>query len=138
MYWMLRPWRQALDFKGRATRREFWLLQLQIMALWIGGALALGGTVRSLDTPAVAGPLSLLFLALIVFLVIVGLSAAVRRLHDHDKTGWMYLLALVPLIGWIFFLIMMLTPGTRGENSYGVDPREEALVSGDRLESVFS
>ncbi|HEX5183359.1 MAG TPA: type II toxin-antitoxin system prevent-host-death family antitoxin [Allosphingosinicella sp.] len=55
-------------------------------------------------------------------LVVAHLAVAVRRLHDHDKTGRFYLLAFVPLIGWLFALFMMLTPGTEGENSYGCDP----------------
>ena len=37
--------------------------------------------------------------------MIVGLSAAVRRLHDHDKSGGFILLRRDPAIGWIFFFL---------------------------------
>ena len=47
-----------------------------------------------------------------------------RALHD-------------PLIGWIFWLIMMLTPGTPGDNSYGPDPRERGQL-GAGAASIFS
>lgn len=77
-------------------------------------------------------------LLVMLFLVIASLAAGVRRLHDHDKTGWLFLLSLVPLIGWIFFLIMTLTPGTKGENSYGYDPREGDFLSAEEVASVFS
>jgi uncharacterized membrane protein YhaH (DUF805 family) len=74
----------------------------------------------------------------ILFMILAQLAAGVRRIHDHDKTGWFILLALVPLIGWIFFLIMMLTPGTPGENSYGYDPCEGDRPSPDEVAEVFS
>jgi uncharacterized membrane protein YhaH (DUF805 family) len=28
-----------------------------------------------------------------------------RRLHDTDRSGWLQLLWLVPVIGWIFVLV---------------------------------
>ena len=37
--WMLRPWRRALDCRGRATRRDYWLFALQLTLLF--GALVL-------------------------------------------------------------------------------------------------
>ena len=69
---------------------------------------------------------------------IATISAGVRRIHDHDKTGWLLLLSFVPLFGWIFLLIMTLTPGTRGENSYGYDPREGDAPSADEMAAIFS
>ncbi len=35
----------------------------------------------------------------------------------------MYLLTLIPYIGFIFFIVFGFLPGTRGENDYGFDPR---------------
>lgn len=138
MRWLIRPWRQALDFNGRATRREFWLFHLQIFVLIYGSAMVLGAAVAITGSGMVAALLSLAELVILVVILIAGLSVATRRLHDHDKTGWFYLLALVPFVGWLFFLIMMLTPGTNGENSYGYDPRDGDQRSDDQIAAVFS
>ena len=78
------------------------------------------------------------FVLIVLFMILAQLAAGVRRIHDHDKTGWFILLGMVPLVGWIFFLIMMLTPGTPGENSYGYDPREGDRPSLEEVAGVFS
>ena len=136
--WVLRPWREAFKFSGRATRREYWLFSLQV-ALLFGLMLLIAAAWGGTDpTGATAVILAGAFLLFYLFTFVATLSASVRRLHDHDKSGWFYLLSLVPLIGWIFFLIMMLTPGTRGTNSYGRDPREGDAADVGELEQVFS
>ena len=61
-----------------------------------------------------------------LFTFIPNLAVAVRRLHDQDKSGWMILLALIPLGGGIIVLVFMLLDGTRGPNQYGPDPKGPA------------
>ena len=65
--------------------------------------------------------------ALLTF--IPNLAVAVRRLHDQDKSGWMILVGLIPLIGPIWLLILYFTEGTRGPNQYGPDPKAVAAVA---------
>jgi uncharacterized membrane protein YhaH (DUF805 family) len=64
------------------------------------------------------------------FYVIVGLlhflpslSVVVRRLHDVGKSGWFYLIILIPLIGIIWMLVLLVSNGNVGENKYGADPK---------------
>lgn len=54
---------------------------------------------------------------------IPNLAVAIRRLHDTDKSGWMYLLVLIPLVGGIILLVFYCTEGTRGPNRFGPDPK---------------
>ena len=51
-----------------------------------------------------------------------GVMLSIRRLHDLDKSGWMLLLVLIPLIDIIFLLYLWLAPGTVGRNRFGEDP----------------
>ncbi len=139
LYWIARPWRQMFNFRGRATRREYWLFlpllyfgwTVMVTLVTMVVVIADGGD-ELLDYFVVPFSLVSLGLCLIPYL-----SASVRRLHDHDKTGWLFLLVLVPLVGWIFYLIMMLTPGTGGENGYGSDPRRRGFSADDAV-AVFS
>lgn len=140
LYRLVRPWRQAFDFRGRATRREYWLFLVQLylafLLLVFAGAflfeLAAPGLLEGGENPLPA----LLVGAAMLLMCVPYLAASVRRLHDHDKTGWLFLLSFIPLIGWIFFLIMMLTPGTQGENGYGPDPRDKG-ESPEAMYEVF-
>ena len=128
MKWLIAPWRRMFDFSGRATRREYWSFigtfyaGLFLYLLLIGAFVPVDAAGEAEDT--VSQLVGLVTMLIFLFAFIAGLSAAVRRVHDHDKTGWFILLGMIPAIGWIFFLIMMLTPGTDGPNSYGSDPRD--------------
>jgi uncharacterized membrane protein YhaH (DUF805 family) len=139
---LTRPWTHMFDFKGRATRREYWLFILvAYFGLLVLGALmllisAIFVPLEELTSPAAptspASPAAealgalfgLLVLAYMIAWFIASLSVSVRRLHDHDKSGWFLLIGLFPLFGWIFSLVMMLIPGNPYENSYGPDPRQ--------------
>jgi len=140
LYWVARPWRQTFNFSDRATRREYWFFLVQ---LYVGFLIAMFGIgmVLGLAYPAALDDegspvIGVLTIVAMLLLLVPYLSASVRRLHDHDKSGWLFLLTFVPLAGWIFYLIMMLTPGTQGANSYGSDPRDR-LESGGDMAEVF-
>ena len=51
------------------------------------------------------------------------LSVVVRRLHDEGKSGWFYLIILIPLVGFIWMLVLLVSNGNVGENKYGADPK---------------
>ena len=67
------------------------------------------------------GPISSLY-ALAVF--IPGLAVAIRRLHDIGKTGWWILIALIPLVGWVWIIILLATDSNSGDNEYGANPKQ--------------
>jgi len=54
-------------------------------------------------------------------IIIPSIAIAIRRLHDLDKSGWFYLLALVPLVSLIL-LVWFCMKGTDGPNRFGPDP----------------
>ncbi len=67
-------------------------------------------------------PLNVLY-GLIAFLPALG--AIVRRLHDTGRSGWWFLISLIPIAGVILLLIWFCTEGERGDNKYGSDPKAE-------------
>lgn len=50
------------------------------------------------------------------------LSLIIRRLHDLDKGGMWALLALIPVINFIFNIYLFCVKGTEGYNQFGEDP----------------
>lgn len=104
------------DFSGRSSRSEYWywILFTVLLSCFLSFMGASG------DTGSLVGAFIWLFFALIQ------LSVSVRRLHDLGKTGWLLLLALIPVIGAIILLIWFATKGTTGPNEYGSDPLENA------------
>ena len=63
-----------------------------------------------------------LFAPLIVLaLMLPGISVAVRRLHDVDRSGgWLFI--YFTGIGIVFLVVWDCTKGTAGPNRFGPDP----------------
>jgi uncharacterized membrane protein YhaH (DUF805 family) len=56
------------------------------------------------------------YLVFLVFTIIF----TIRRLHDLNQSGWLSLLILVPLVNVFFMLYVMIAPGTKGSNNFGL------------------
>ena len=50
---------------------------------------------------------------------IAGIFMGIKRLHDLDKSGWLYLLGIIPIVGFFFSLYLIFFKGTAGDNKYG-------------------
>lgn len=109
------PWRMLASAEGRISRRRFWM--------WgVGAMLGLGIVLHGLL--AVAGVrMGLAEQVVNVVLLWPAVAISIKRWHDRDRSGWWVLLALVPVIGWIWLLLANgLLRGTRGANRFGEAP----------------
>ena len=97
------------NFEGRASRPEFWWFFL--FNFLVGLILSLFGK---------AGTTLQGLWSLAILLPQLGLSA--RRLHDIGKTGWLLLLGLIPIVGWVILIIWWAKEGDTTENQYGPVP----------------
>ena len=101
------------NFNGRATRPEYWWFAL------FNFIIGIGLNILSLTVPLL-GIVALLYsLATLIPNIAVG----VRRLHDIGKSGWFLLVALIPLAGAVWLIVLLATEGQAGTNEYGPDPR---------------
>lgn len=92
------------DFKGRASRPEYWWFYL--FSLLIGWGAMLVDRSQSLS----------LLVNLILFFPVT--SAGARRLHDTNRSGWWQLL-YITIIGIIPVIIWTASKGSEQENQYG-------------------
>ncbi|MFD3500413.1 DUF805 domain-containing protein [Streptomyces sp. NPDC058676] len=101
-------------FSGRARRAEYWWFS----AVYMSATVALVGISFAFSAPL----LSVLLLPFVVPM----LSVSVRRLHDTGKSGWRMLIALIPVVGPIAYLVGMTVDGTPDANRYGPSPKAVA------------
>ena len=114
---MFKAYKLYFDFQGRSSRSEYWLFVLFVVIVAVAlSALQMMGQGSTLGT--IAGVLYGLFM---LVTIIPSLSVGVRRLHDTDKSGWLILLGLIPLIGLVL-IYFYVQPGTKGPNKFGPDP----------------
>lgn len=45
--------------------------------------------------------------------------SSIKRLHDLNRSGWFYLISLIPLVGIVWSLFYALKPGSEESNKYG-------------------
>ena len=116
-------------FRGRAPRSEFWWFALfTLLGNFVLGILdaILVGPAMGLAPFSGEGyqPLGSIF-SLAIF--IPSLAVSVRRLHDTGRSGWWFLVNLVPLIGWLVFLYFAVQPSD-ATNRHGPPPSSGAVV----------
>ncbi|WP_050761434.1 DUF805 domain-containing protein [Jannaschia sp. CCS1] len=129
-----------LNFSGRARRAEYWwfVLWTILAGAAMGGAIGYylfsnpdflgqfsapkGGAAPDINIDAQLRTYGgYYFAANLVLFWLPGLAVTIRRLHDTDRSGAWYFIQLVPLIGFIWFLVLMCLPGTYGTNRFGGD-----------------
>lgn len=66
------------------------------------------------------GIITIILLAVVIIAsIVLTVCITIRRIHDLDKSGWLCLLSLVPIVNVFFGLYIMFAPGTKGQNKYG-------------------
>jgi uncharacterized membrane protein YhaH (DUF805 family) len=101
------------QFDGRINRAKFWL---GVVIIWIVDLVVLALFGRGDSRFTVAAIIGLL-------LIWPSLAVYVKRFHDRDKSGWWVLIALIPIIGFIWIIIELgILEGTDGPNQFGPDP----------------
>lgn len=103
---------KVLSIKGRIGRLRYlgYSMGYTMLIYVIFGALA--AAMVGMGFPqAMWGVLGIAYL----LIILLSIMLTIQRAHDFNTTGWITLLALVPLLNLMFLFI----PGTDGENRFG-------------------
>jgi len=103
-------YKKFFDFSGRASKSEYWWFQLFQIIIYILAFIF-------------QGDLALLFSIVVIANLIPLYAAAVRRIHDSNKSGWFVLLSFIPIIG-LFVFILLIQDGSKGKNRFGAKPKK--------------
>ncbi len=108
---------QYVGFSGRAARSEYWWFFL--FQFLVSIVLSFLGDIASL---------------LALGLLLPALAVGARRLHDINKSGWLQLIWLIPLIGWAIMIYWHVQPSDAGSNNHGAPPSSggTSLVPGQQ------
>ena len=121
------------DFKGRASKSEFWFFLLfEFIYMFIAGFLLGAVGVTSEETIGIAT------LILMIPVLVPGIAVTARRIHDFDRSGWMQCIFIPGFIAdeylgtgyviWfvtvVIFAIYCSQNGTNGKNKFGAKPKK--------------
>ncbi len=122
MNWYLKVVKEHYaDFKGRARRKEYWMFTL-FNIIFLGVAVVLDTLLGLSFTELV--PYGWIYVIYVLAVFIPGIAVVVRRLHDIGKSGWFYFIALIPIIGAIWLLVLLCTDSESGANKWGENPKK--------------
>jgi uncharacterized membrane protein YhaH (DUF805 family) len=93
------------SFEGRASRSELWWWVLFVFLVSIG---------LSIVSQMISGLFSLATL-------LPSLAVTARRLHDTNRSGWLQLIGIIPLVGWIVVIVWCIQEA-KEPNEYGAAP----------------
>ena len=108
------------SFRGRINRKTFWLggiLPVYVIGIALG--LLLPYAPSQANDVASAIMLRVLILAVLAMLVYMWFAVIVKRCHDLGKSGWLSLLALIPIAGFVFLLWVGLSRAEPDANRHG-------------------
>lgn len=92
--------KQYVKFEGKANRKQFWMFVLVSVIL----SSILGVIWKPLEI--------IFFLAILI----PSLAIGARRLHDINKSGWLQLIMLIPVIGALILIFgFWIKPGVKDE-----------------------
>jgi uncharacterized membrane protein YhaH (DUF805 family) len=113
-------WKRFTSAKGRIGRQTWWFATLFLyMILFIASVII--GSLTGNDQSGIVS--SLLFLVVEILFAAAYIIICVQRLHDLDKSGWYYLIVMIPFVGGLILFIQLgFIKGTVGQNQYGDDP----------------
>lgn len=105
-----RFFRSYARFSGRASRCEYWWVQLALLLALVacGVFVAAAG-----DNDAFAGLVLVLAGVVVLGCAIPNWALLVRRLHDANLSGWMSLLTFFPYVGVVFGVLPSKPLGVR-------------------------
>ena len=112
------PWRLLFDPRGRISRATFWRWGVGVLfGLGLLGHALLG--IARVQADVAERLVS-------VLLMWPAIAVSAKRWHDRDRSGWWVLVALLPVIGWIWALVDNgFVRGTAGPNRFGTEPAAE-------------
>jgi uncharacterized membrane protein YhaH (DUF805 family) len=108
-------------FSGRARRSEYWVFIFFYLFVYV--AFLIAGALTKSSSATLGAALSLTGAVFSLAMIIPSIAVSVRRLHDTDRSGWWFLLALVPLIGSLVLMVFFLLDSQPGDNRFGPNPK---------------
>ena len=106
-------WHQLFVINDTASRADYWW---PVIINYVIGVVVIAAiqsaTGHSIEDIYTFGDFAIVSARNIGLLIveIAGLTVSIRRLHDTNRSGWWWLLKLIPLVGTIWFFILMVLP----------------------------
>jgi uncharacterized membrane protein YhaH (DUF805 family) len=101
-------------FSGRTARKGYWMFILVNFVVSL---------IISFVAPLLGDKSGIIGIIYMLAVLIPTWAVGARRLHDINKSGWWQLIALIPIIGGIWLIVLFATDSNLGDNRFGANPK---------------
>ncbi len=113
--------KDCLSFTERSSRFEYWIIFLD--NLFVCALIAITTSLISsifVEDSTIIVVYSIFLYFMIIFIPLTSLT--VRRFHDVSLSGWLLLIGIIPVLGWLYVISSMTRPGSNQDNKFGKNP----------------
>lgn len=129
-------WKRTFDASGVASRTQYWLAVLVnfIVVLLLSAILSLIETLlyrmHIWDLAHSMEAISSVILGLYILAAIIpGITLTVRRLHDHNHSGLLYLISFIPGVGGIIMFVFMCLGTVKLDNRWRMNDIQRGYLT---------
>lgn len=109
----IKCWKHCADFNSRASRSEYWHFFVTNLVLTL--VLSVVAYIFMYEYEF----LSKLAMCYSFASLVPGVAVCIRRLHDVGRSGVLFLLICIPVLGLLFLFLLMSMKGNDKSNEWG-------------------
>lgn len=138
MKYYIQFWKRSFDFKGVASRPQYWFAVLfnMIVVFVLGIIIGIMETIfynaGNIDAGfAMESVLNVVITIYAIAMIVPSISITVRRLHDRNMSGWLYLIGLLPVVGGLALFIFTVLGTVRENNRWRMFDIQRGYIKED-------
>jgi uncharacterized membrane protein YhaH (DUF805 family) len=119
---------KIFSFSGRIGRMRYLAYGIGLNILLMAVMIPLGGMTAAMGGEAGMSMLGMVMVGLFYIATIaISIMFAKRRLNDLNRSGWWFLLFLVPIVNLLMAIYLVFFPGSDGDNNFGPAPTSNSV-----------
>lgn len=104
------------DPRGHSNRKQFALMLLGLVLVASLVGFFFGFFMETIPAGTVAARLlGFPLLGLFIIALALWFIAHIRRLHDRGHSGWLALVCIIPLVGYVLTFYLLFAPGIKSQ-----------------------
>ncbi len=119
---------KIFSFNGRIGRMRYLAYSIGVNFLLMLVIVPLAGASAFMGGDPSTSMIGMLGIGIFyVVTIVISVMFAKRRLNDLNRSGWWFLLFIIPIINLILAIYLIFFPGTSGNNNFGAAPAANSV-----------
>ena len=119
---------KIFTFNGRIGRMRYLAYGIGVNFLLMLVMVPLAGATAFMGGDPSSSMIGILGLGIFyVVTIVISVMFAKRRLNDLNRSGWWFLVFIIPFVNLLLAIYLIFFPGTSGSNNFGPAPAENSV-----------